>query len=59
MTKKYIYIYIFWTSKQPVTTGRQRRCDTVIGRTSCLVPNTKATGTEDKKTPFTYFLMKT
>ena len=33
---------IFLTSEQPVTTGRQRRCDTIAGRTSCLAPNTKA-----------------
>ena len=45
----------FWTSKQPVTTGRQRRCDTIIGRTSCLVPNTKATGTEDTEDTFHIF----
>ena len=30
------------TSEQPVTTCRQRRCDTIAGRTSCLAPNTKA-----------------
>ena len=46
---------IFWTSKQPVTTGRRRRCDTIIGRTSCLVPNTKATGTEDTEDTFHMF----
>ena len=42
---------IFWTSEQLVTTGRQRRCDTITGRTSCLVSNTKHQILKTEKTP--------
>ena len=36
---------------------QQRRCDTITGMTSCIVPNTKTKKLKAWKTPFTYFLM--
>ena len=49
---------IFCTSEQPGTTGRQRRCDPITERMSCLVQNTKAAEIEKQKKTFTYFLMR-
>ena len=33
---------IWWSSEHPVATGRQRKCDTILGRISCLAPNSRA-----------------
>ena len=37
---------IWWSSEHPVTTGRQRKCDTILGRISCLAPNSRANNIE-------------
>ena len=46
---------IFCTSEQPGTTGRQRRCDPITERMSCLVQNTKAAEIEKTKQNFNLF----
>ena len=46
---------IFCTSEQPGTTGRQRRCDPITERMSCLVQNTKAAEIEKTKENFHLF----
>ena len=33
---------IWWSLEHPVATGRQRKCDTISGRISCLAPNSRA-----------------
>ena len=33
---------IWWSTEYPVATGRQRKCDTISGRISCLAPNLRA-----------------
>ena len=33
---------IWWSSEHPVTTCRQQKCNTILGRISCLVPNSRA-----------------
>ena len=33
---------IRWSSEHPVATGRQRKCDTISGRISCLALNSRA-----------------
>ena len=33
---------IWWNSEHPVTTGRQRKCNTISSRISCLAPNSRA-----------------
>ena len=40
---------IWWISEHPVATGRQRKCDTISGRISCLVQNSRANNIEDSK----------
>ena len=44
---------IFWISEQ----RRQRKCDTITGRTSCLVPNTKTTGAANIEDTFHLFFV--
>ena len=53
MTKK--NKMIFWTSEQLVTTGKEHTCDTVTGRTSCLISNMKATEIENIEDTFHLF----
>ena len=37
---------IRWSSEHPIITGRQRKCDTISGRISCLAPNSRANNIE-------------
>ena len=43
---------ICWSSEHPITTGRQQKCDTISGRISCLVPNSRASNIENIKDTF-------
>ena len=40
---------IWWNLEHPVATGRQRKCDTLLGRISCLAPNSRANNIENIK----------
>ena len=41
---------IWWRSEHPVAAGRQQKCDTILGRTSCLVPNSRVNNIENIET---------
>ena len=43
---------IWWSSEHPVATGRQRKCDTISGRISCLAPNSRANNIENIEDTF-------
>ena len=43
---------IRWSSEHPIITGRQRKCDTISGRISCLAPNSRANNTENIEDTF-------
>ena len=43
---------IWWTSEHPVATGRQRKCDTISNRISCLAPNFRADNIENIEDTF-------
>ena len=38
---------IWWSSEHPVATGRQRKCDAILGRISCPSPNSRANNIEN------------
>ena len=47
---------ICWSSGHPVVTGRQRKCDTISGRISCLAPYSRVNILENiKDTFYLYF----
>ena len=37
---------IWWSSEHPISTGRQRKYDTISGRINCLAPNSRANNIE-------------
>ena len=43
---------IWWSSKHPVANGRQWKCDTISGRTSCLAPDSRANNIENIEDTF-------
>ena len=43
---------ILWSSEDPVATGRQRNCDTISGRISCLAPNFRVNNIESIEDTF-------
>ena len=43
---------IWWDSEHPVATGRQRKCDIISGRISCLAPNSSANNIENIEDTF-------
>ena len=43
---------IWQSSERPVATGRQRKCDTISGRISCLVLNSRGSNIENIKDTF-------
>ena len=43
---------IWWISKHPVAIGRQRKCDVISGRISCLAPNSRQNNIENIKDTF-------
>ena len=43
---------IWWSSKHPVANGRQWKCDTISGRTSCLGPDSRANNIENIEDTF-------
>ena len=47
---------IWWSSKHPVATGRQWKCDTISGRTSCLAPDSRANNIENIEDTFHLYL---
>ena len=43
---------IWWSSEHLEATGRQRKCDTIWGKISCLAPNSRANHIENIKDTF-------
>ena len=43
---------ILWSSEDPVATDRQRKCDTISGRISCLAPNFRVNNIESIEDTF-------
>ena len=43
---------IWWSSEHPIATGRQRKWHTILGRISCLAPNSRANNIENIKDTF-------
>ena len=43
---------IWWSLEHPVATGRQRKCDTISGRISCLAPKSRANNIENIEDTF-------
>ena len=47
---------VYWVSDPPNDVGRQRACDTVKGRVSCILPNTAAKTAKAMRTFLVCFL---
>ena len=43
---------ICWSLEHPAATGKQPKCDTILGRTSCLAPNSRANNIENMEDTF-------